>query len=183
MSDTLVSSTGAPQGTILAPLFFTLYTTFCYNSELCHIQKSSDDRAISGCIRGDSEEEYRSLVRDFSIGCHTNHLQLNTSKTKELVIDYGKSRPRPRPGQIEGAVVENVLSFKYLGLWLDNKLNWASSTDHLYRKALSRRYFLYRLRSFNICRKLLWMFYQSVVASILFYHVVCWGGSILFFYL
>ncbi|TWW54109.1 hypothetical protein D4764_0188390, partial [Takifugu flavidus] len=38
-------------------------------------------------------------------------------------------------------------------------------------------YFLRRLRSFNICRKLLWMFYQSVVASVLSYAVVCWGGS------
>ena len=111
------------------------YTSdFCYNSELYHIQKLADDTAIVGCIRS-SEEEYRCLVRDFVIWCHTNHLHLNSSKTKELVIDYGKSRPRPRPGQIEGAVVENVLSFKYLGLWLDNKLNWASSTDHLYRKA------------------------------------------------
>jgi len=41
----------------------------------------------------------------------------------------------------------------------------------------SRMYFLRRLRSFNICNKLLLMFYQSVVASILFYAVVCWGGN------
>ncbi|KAI3362817.1 hypothetical protein L3Q82_001864 [Scortum barcoo] len=86
-SDTVVSSTGAPQGTVLAPLLFTLYTSdFCYNSELCHIQKYADDTAIVGCIRDDREEEYRKLVGDFAAWCHTNHLQLNTSKTKELVI-------------------------------------------------------------------------------------------------
>ena len=45
------------------------------------------------------EEEYRSLVRDFVVGCHTNHPQRNTSKTKELVVDYGTSRPRPGPVQ------------------------------------------------------------------------------------
>ncbi|KAI3365423.1 hypothetical protein L3Q82_010502 [Scortum barcoo] len=88
-SDTVVSSTGAPQGTVLAPLLFTLYTSdFCYNSELCHIQKYADDTAIVGCIRDDREEEYRKLVGDFAAWCHTNHLQLNTSKTKELVIDF-----------------------------------------------------------------------------------------------
>ena len=66
---------------------------------------------------------------------------------------------------------------KYLGLWLDKKLDWMSSTKQLYKKAQSRMYFLRRLPSFNICRKLLWIFYQSVVASVLSYTVVCWGGN------
>ena len=68
-------------------------------------------------------------------------------------------------------------SYKYLGLWLDNKLDWTTHSSHLYRKTQSRLYFLSRLQIFNICSKLLWMFYQSVVSSIL-YTVVCWGGSI-----
>lgn len=81
-SDTVISSTGAPQGMVLTPLLFTLYTSdFCYNSELCHIQKFTNDTAIVGCIRDDREEEYRSLVRDFTAWSHTNDL-LNTSKTK-----------------------------------------------------------------------------------------------------
>lgn len=34
------------------------------------------------------------------------------------------------------------------------------------------------MRSFNICQKLLQMFYQTIITSILFYAVVYWGGSI-----
>ncbi|TWW80580.1 putative RNA-directed DNA polymerase from transposon BS [Takifugu flavidus] len=80
-SDTVVSSIGAPQGTVLSPILFTLYTSdFCYNSEMCHIQKFADDTAIVGCIRDDQEEEYRCLVRDFVAWCHNNGLQLNTPK-------------------------------------------------------------------------------------------------------
>ncbi|KAI5104912.1 hypothetical protein C0J45_4584 [Silurus meridionalis] len=44
--------------------------------------------------------------------------------------------------------------------------------------AQSRLYFLRRLASFNICKKLLQMFYQSIVVKALFYVAVCWGGSI-----
>ena len=88
-----------------------------------------------GCIRGDSEEEYRSLVRDLSSGATQTTCSSTPRKTKEVGIDYGKFRLQRRPVQIEGAVVENVVSYKNLGLWLDNKLSWASNTDHLYRKA------------------------------------------------
>ncbi|KAI4892522.1 hypothetical protein NFI96_005753 [Prochilodus magdalenae] len=68
--------------------------------------------------------------------------------------------------------------FCRLGVHLDERLDWSVNTDIVYKKAQSRLYFLRRLGSFRICQKLLLMFYQSVVASVLFYAVVCWGGSI-----
>ncbi|KAG5276868.1 hypothetical protein AALO_G00110700 [Alosa alosa] len=178
LSDTVICSTGAPQGTVLSPVLFTLYTSdFCYNTESCHMRKFSDDTANVGCIRNGQEEEYRSLVEDFVQWCKLNHLQLNTSKTKEMVVDFRRSKPTLLPVHIDGVNVEVVSTYKYLGLHLDNKLDWSANTDALYKKGQSRLYFLRRLQSFNVCSKLLRMFYQSVVASVLFYAVVCWGGS------
>lgn len=54
-------------------------------------------------------------------------------------------------------------------------LDWAH-TGHLYRNGQSRLYFLGMLWSFNNCRKLLWMFSQSGVATVLFYTVVWLQG-------
>ena len=52
-SDIVVSSTGAPQGPVLAPFLFTLYTSdFTYNSGSCHVQKYSDNTAIVACEGG-----------------------------------------------------------------------------------------------------------------------------------
>ncbi len=47
--------------------------------------------------------------------------------------------------------------------------------EMVYRKGQSQLYFLRRLRSFNISRHLLCSIFQTVVASALFFAVVCWG--------
>ncbi|XP_051787946.1 uncharacterized protein LOC127529166 [Erpetoichthys calabaricus] len=177
-SDIVVSNTGAPQGTVLSPVLFSLYTSdFQYNSESCHVQKFTDDTAIVACIRSGQEEEYRNLIKDFVKWCDSNHRQLNTSKTKELVVDFRRTRPLMDPVIIRGDCVQRVQTYKYLGVQLDDKLDWTANTDALCKRGQSRLYFLRRLASFNIC-KMLQMFYQTVVTSALFYAVVCWGGSI-----
>ena len=71
-----------------------------------------------------------------------------------------------------------MVDYKYLGVYLDNKLNWARNTEALYKKGQSRLYFLRRLRSFNVCRKMLQMFYESVVAGAFLFAVVCWGSGL-----
>ncbi|TWW71675.1 hypothetical protein D4764_16G0001720 [Takifugu flavidus] len=42
---------------------------------------------------------------------------------------------------------------------------------------MSRLYFLRRLRSFSVCSRMLHMFYLSVMASTIFFAVVCWGAG------
>ena len=178
LSSMVTSSTGAPQGTVLSPILFTLYTSdFKHNSDTCHIQKYSDDTAIVACIREGDEGEYRALVADFVEWCQQNQLQLNVSKTKEMVLDFRRAPPSPQPVIIEGREVEVVGNYKYLGLQLDSRLDWSLNSDCVYKKGQSRMYFLRRLASFNICPKLLHMFYQSVVSSVLSYAIVCWGGG------
>ena len=71
--------------------------------------------------------------------------------------------------------VEMVPAYRYLGVTLDNKLDWSTNTKAIYKKGLSRLYFIRRLRSLNVCNKMLQMFCQSVVASTIFFPAVSWG--------
>ncbi|KAI4899211.1 hypothetical protein NFI96_027262, partial [Prochilodus magdalenae] len=124
------------------------------------------------------EDEYRATVNDFVAWCELNHLQLNVTKTKELVVDLRRDKAQVTPISIKGVSVDTVEDYKYLGVHIDNKLDWAKNTDALYRKGQSRLYFLRRLRSFNICRTMLRIFYESVVASAILYAVACWGSRL-----
>ena len=175
----LISNIGAPQGTVLSPFLFTTYTSdFQYCTESCHLQKFSDDTAIVGCVEGGREAEYRDLVDRFVKWCGENHLVLNVAKTRELVVDFRRNKPLPSPVCISGTKVDVVDTYKYLGVTLDNKLDWSANTEAIYRKGQSRLYFLRRLRSFNVCNKMLQMFYQSVVESTILFAAVSWGAGI-----
>lgn len=64
VSGTLMSSTGATQGTVLVLFPFTSCTAdFKYHSESCHIQKHSDDTAIVVCFNNGQNSEYKDPVK------------------------------------------------------------------------------------------------------------------------
>ncbi|TWW63630.1 putative RNA-directed DNA polymerase from transposon BS [Takifugu flavidus] len=168
-SNVVICSTGAPQGTVLSPFLFTLYTSdFSYNSDSCHLQKFSDDTAIVGRVSEGNELEYREVITNFVAWCELNHLCINTNKTKEVVIDFSRKASHTAPVNIQGLDIKIVGEYKYLGVHLNNKLDWTHNTDALYKKGQSHLHLLRRLRSFGD-------FYDSVVASVIFYAVVCWS--------
>ncbi|KAK0133617.1 hypothetical protein N1851_030848 [Merluccius polli] len=115
------------------PQFVTLQNCYC--------------TAIVGCVEGGREAEYRDLVDRFVKWCGENHLQLNVAKTKEMVVDFRRNKPLPSPVCIGGTDVEMVPAYRYLGVTLDNKLDWSTNTEAIYKKGLSRLYFLRRLSS------------------------------------
>ena len=179
MSDRVVTNTWAPQGTVLSLFLFIHYTMdFNYCTETWPLQKFSDDSALVGCISRGNEDEYRVNVNNFVTWCDHNHLQLNLGKTKELVVDLRRTKTTVNPVSIQGVSVDIMEGYKFLGVHIDNKLDWAKYTETLYRKGQSCLYFLRRLRLFNICRTMLKIFYESVVAIAILYAVACWGSRL-----
>ncbi|TWW59306.1 hypothetical protein D4764_06G0008360 [Takifugu flavidus] len=108
-SDWLLCSTGVPQGTVLAPFLFTLYTVdFSNSTSSFHLQMVSDDSAAVGLITDGDDTEYRGLIQDFVNWSLWNNLQINASKTRELVVDL-RRRNNPPPAPLRSFGVQGPL--------------------------------------------------------------------------
>ncbi len=116
-SSPLTLNTGAPQGCILSPLLYSLYTHDCTATHSSNvIVKFADDTTVIGLITDNDETAYREEVSILTKWCQENHLSLNIDKTKELVVDYRRQSREHTPITIDKTPVERVNSFKFLGV-------------------------------------------------------------------
>ncbi|KAI3374514.1 hypothetical protein L3Q82_006331 [Scortum barcoo] len=76
-----------------------------------------------------NETHYREEIQHLTQWCSNNNLVLITSKTKEVIVDYRRSRrtsPHPRR-----RAVERVNNIKFLGIHITSDLTWSMNAAHL----------------------------------------------------
>ena len=176
LSSSKTTSTGAPQGTVLSPFLFTLYTDDCRGSTSTPLIKFSDDSAIIDLSNND--EHYFSQVAKFVKWCEDNFLTLNVKKTKEMLIDFRRKSTEIPVLNINDEQVERVQCYKYLGVMIDENLNFDKNANYVNKKCQSRIYLLQKLRKLNVNKSVLQLFYRSFTESILTYSFICWHGSL-----
>ncbi len=92
-SNSITLDIGAPQGYVLSPLLYSLYTHDCVSSHSStSIIKFADDTVVLGLINNNDEAAYLDEVERLTSWCEDNCLSLNVSKTKELIVESCKHR-------------------------------------------------------------------------------------------
>uniref|UniRef100_A0A3P9DT73 Reverse transcriptase domain-containing protein n=1 Tax=Maylandia zebra TaxID=106582 RepID=A0A3P9DT73_9CICH len=86
-SANIITNTRVPQGCVLSPILYTLYTHDCVTSNKDNIVlKFTPDTAVIGRITGGDKAAYRREVTSLVSWCEDNNLTLYTDKTKEMIL-------------------------------------------------------------------------------------------------
>ncbi|KAI2652501.1 hypothetical protein H4Q32_005735 [Labeo rohita] len=159
VSASLTLSTGAPQGCVLSPLLYSLYTYDCVaTTNSTTIIKFADDTVVVGLVSDNDETAY--------------------IKTKELIVDFSTKQERNyETPNINESPVERVDSFRYLGVHITQDLSWSCHINIVVKKAWQRLYHLRCLRDFRLPSKVLRNFYSWTIESILTGNITTWFGN------
>ncbi|KAK3508727.1 hypothetical protein QTP70_004272 [Hemibagrus guttatus] len=171
-------STGSPQGCVLSPLLFSLYTNGCTSGhQSVKLLKFADDTTLIGLISDGNESAYRGEIDRLVSWCSTNNLELNSLKTVEMTVDFRKD-PAPRPPVILcDSPVSSAESFCFLGTTITKELKWAQNISYLTKKAQQRMYFLRQLKKFLLPVKMLVNFYTAIIESVLTSSITVWFAA------
>ena len=175
ISDWTEMAGGVPQGTLSGPENF-LNMIDDLHTDVDDV-KFVDDVTLYEVCNTHSRDKLQNAVNDIQKWATDNNMSLNASKTKELLVYYGREELDIPPITINGDVVERVPCAKLLGVRIMSNLSWEDHIANLVSKASRRLHLLRELKRAGLSAKDLLTCYYSVVRSTTEYACQVWSTS------
>ena len=159
---------GVPQGSVLGPILFSIYTSNVPDAvpSTAHVQMFADDIVVdvSSSDVSTVNVELSAAVSSLASHLRSRGLILNESKTQVLGIHSKAGHNLTLSVTCDGVPLTQSRTAKYLGIVLDDQLNWKAQVAAVVKKVSYRLLNLQRIRS-HLPLQLSITLYNSLLVS------------------
>lgn len=178
-SSTRSITCGVPQGSILGPILFILYINdLPKQSNILHYLLYADDTnlLITGKDLPNTIQILNNELNNIHTWLQVNKLSINLSKTNYMIFTNSKLPQHLPPIKINNTDITLVTRTKFLGITIDDKLNWKPHIALIKNKISKHIGIFYRLRH-AVPKHILQTLYNSFILPHLSYGITSWGNT------
>lgn len=168
---------GVPQGSVLGPVLYTVYTADIPVTEGIVTATYADDTAILSCDENPNVASWKLQKQLNDIDSWLKKWRIQASAAKSAHITFTLRRSDCPTVNLGGTMLPKQSTVKYLGMHLDRRLTWSehikAKRDQANLKFNKMNWLIGRQSALNLVNKVL--IYNIIIKPIWTYGIVLWG--------